>query len=92
MRTLTMPKPSHLKRILLHRWSFGDVHELFPLYMKLAASTIIEGGPHVVPVGTVPDWVWEGDCPCLNASLKLFRECHGVCTQVVDRDHDTSAG
>lgn len=75
MRTLNMPKPKHLKRILLHRWSFGDVYELFPRYITLVESEIHSGGPHIVPVGKVPEWVWDAGCPC--ASRKAFRECHG---------------
>ena len=75
-KTLFLPRPGHLKRILLHRWSYGDVYELFPNYTTLSASEIPSGGPHVVPVGRVPDWAWDAECPC--ASGGRFRECHGI--------------
>lgn len=90
-RTLSLPRPKHVKRILLHRWSYGDVYELFPSYTTLSASEVKSGGPHVVPVGGAPEWVWDASCPC--ASGKVFRECHGVLrVPAVGREGNKEAG
>ena len=76
IQTISLPTPRHLKRILLHRWSFGDVYELFPQYTRIVESEIPSSGPSVVPVGEVPYWSWNADCPC--SSRKPFRACHGL--------------
>jgi hypothetical protein len=75
MQTISMPVPKYLKRVLLHRWSFGDVYELFPQYTRVVESEILSGGPSVVPVAQVPEWAWIANCPC--GSGKPFRVCHG---------------
>jgi hypothetical protein len=75
MQTISMPVPTYLKRVLLHRWSFGDVYELFPQYTRVVESEILSGGPSVVPVAQVPEWAWIANCPC--GSGKPFRVCHG---------------
>jgi hypothetical protein len=76
VQTLNLSKPKYLKRILLHRWSFGDVYELFPEYINIVKSTMDCSGPCVVPVGKPPDWAWNIECPCGNG--KIFRQCHGI--------------
>ena len=76
MQTLNLPQPKYLKRILLHRWSFGDLYELFPNYSPIVESEIDCGGPCVVPVGTSPEWGWNSECPC--GSGVVFRQCHGI--------------
>lgn len=75
-RTMTFPRPRHLKRILLHRWSFGDVYEIYPEYRVLVDPAISsQGGPEVIPVGRPPEWAWLVECPC--GSGAQFRDCHG---------------
>ena len=76
-RTMNFPRPQHLKRILLHRCSFGDVYELYPAYRTLSEPDhVAEGGPHVIPVGLAPAWITTASCPCMSG--KAFSECHGV--------------
>jgi hypothetical protein len=81
LKTVAMPKPRHLKRILLHRWSHGDVYELFPRYKELAPSRINGGGPLVVPVSKAPSWLSSSDCPCGTGAP--FANCHGQTGQTV---------
>lgn len=76
MRTVVMPQPKHIKRILLHRWSHGDVYELFPDYRELSAPLVTGGGPLIVPVGEVPEAVWSLPCPCGQG--ESFETCHGT--------------
>jgi hypothetical protein len=76
LSTIRLPTPKNLKRILLHRWSFGDVYELFPFRKNLVESEIVCGGPCVVPVGKVPALIINAKCPCGNG--KFFRDCHGA--------------
>ena len=76
LQTLNLPEPKHLKRILLHRWSFGDVYQLFPEFVTIVGPKTDCTGPCVVPVAKAPEWVWEIECPCGKG--KIFRECHGI--------------
>jgi len=76
MKTVKMPEPKHLKRILLHRWSHGDVYELFPKYHELAPPRVHGGGPMTVPIAELPASIWHEHCPC--GSSKAFQDCHGA--------------
>lgn len=78
LRRIALPQPDHLKRVLLHRWSFGDVFELFPTYRLLAEPRSRDnGGPFTVPVVRIADETWTGPCPCGTGT---FVSCHGVPT------------
>jgi hypothetical protein len=76
LNTVTLPRPTHIKRILMHRWSHGDVHELFPSYQELSPSLITGGGPLVIPVGQPPESTWSMPCPCGRS--ESFKSCHGA--------------
>ena len=76
LKTVVMPQPKHIRRILLHRWSHGDLYELFPIYRELSPPQVTGGGPLVVPVGQAPEHTWSIDCPCGRGVT--FRECHGA--------------
>ena len=74
---IALPQPDHLKRILLHRWSFGDVYEIYPSQRKIVNARVEEtGGPYIVPVTRIPAVVWNSECPC--GSQSAFGACHGA--------------
>lgn len=75
---MEFPAPRYLERILLHRWSHGDVYELFPTLACLAQPVIdlTEGGVVLVPARDIPDQIWDRACPCANG--QQFATCHGA--------------
>jgi hypothetical protein len=74
---MQLPAPSHLKRVILHRWAFGDVYELFPRLRCIAASlvSLAEGGVIAIPARDFISDVWVAHCPC--GSRRAFAKCHG---------------
>jgi hypothetical protein len=74
---LALPQPDHVKRVLLHRWSFGDVHELYPSQRQLVQPRVVAvGGPYTVPLPQLPRDVWDAECPC--GAQRSFADCHGT--------------
>lgn len=75
---MRLPSPRYLKRILLHRWTFGDVYELFPSLRCLATPlvSLTEGGVLVLPTRPVVDEAWTEACPCNSG--QPFGACHGA--------------
>jgi len=74
---LALPQPDHLTRVLLHRWSFGDVHELYPSQRQLVQPRVAAvGGPYTVPLPQLPRDVWDAECPC--GAQRSFAGCHGA--------------
>lgn len=80
LECMTFPAPRHLKRIILHRWAFGDVYELSPTLRCLAMPTVSlsEGGVIVVTARGVVADAWSESCPC--GSGQPFASCHGCAT------------
>ena len=75
---MQLPSPRHLKRVILHRWNFGDVYELFPTLRCIASPlvSLAEGGVVILPTrDTIPD-AWTSTCPC--GSGQVFARCHGA--------------
>lgn len=76
LRRIALPQPDHLKRILLHRWTFGDVYELYPSYRLISSARVQDrGGPFTVPTTAIGDDLWNDGCPCGGPAS--FASCHG---------------
>jgi len=70
---------SSTQRVLLHRWWYGDVWEIFPERKRVVAGPArATEGELIYPSLKMPPALWPGrndPCPC--RSQRKFKACHG---------------